>query len=375
MFASIDPSGYDPLSDPKSNVTIHISPKGRREEAPMVDAKDTSLSIAVPDAPRVQGLRFRRFAGEADYPAMLEVMQAAKVADKLDESFSLASVESTYRHLTNCDPNRDMLFAEVDGNAVGYGRGWWEDEWSGTRTYSLFVHMHPDYRKLGIRRAMLRWLENRFREVAAGHQTAGSKIFQAFGSNTETDWTSLLESEGYSAIRWGYLMHRSLNEAIVPHALPEGLEVRPVREEDVLTIWHAAEEAFRDHWGHGEWKEEYLAEWRESPTFQPHLWQVAWDGDEVTGTVLTRVDEAENVEYKRKRGYTETICVRKPWRGRGLAKALITRSLFQLKEMGMTEAAHGVDAQNATGALQLYEGLGYRPIRTWITYRKPLSSD
>jgi ribosomal protein S18 acetylase RimI-like enzyme len=88
--------------------------------------------------------------------------------------------------------------------------------------------------------------------------------------------------------------------------------------------------------------------------------------------VLNRFDEAENAEYSRKRGYTETICVRRPWRGRGLARALITRSLHLWKDMGMTEAAHGVDTQNATGALQLYESLGYKATKTFVTYRKAL---
>jgi len=338
----------------------------------MTNAPTKDARIIVPDAPAAPGLSFRRFSGPADYPAMVALIQACIRADRLDDVTNLDNMERTYRHLTNCDPDRDMIFAEVAGTLIAYGRGWWDDEWSGTRTYTFFVNLHPDWRGQGIGLAMLRWIEVRMRDVAAAHPESLPKTFQSGGDEGQADWLRILEAEGYTPVRWGRLMVRSLAEPIVTCPLPDGLEVRPVREPEILIIWRAAEEAFRDHWGHGEWRDEYLAEWRESPTFQPHLWQVAWDGGEVAGMVLNRFDEAENKEYGRKRGSTETICVRRPWRGRGLARALITRSLHLWKDMGMTEAAHGVDTQNATGALQLYESLGYKATKTYTTYRKAL---
>ncbi len=338
----------------------------------MTTSSKKDARIIVPDAPAVPNLSFRRFAGAADYSAMVDLIRVCSKADRQDDTTDLASIERTYRHLVNCDPDRDMIFAEVDDALIAYGRGWWEDEWSGTRTYRLFVNLHPDWRERGIGRAMLHWIEARMRDVAAGHPADTPKAFQSGGDEGQADWLRTLEAEGYTPVRWGHLMVRTLAEAIAACPLPDGLEVRPVRELEIPAIWRAAEEAFRDHWGHGEWKDEYLAEWRESPTFQPHLWQVAWDGNEAAGMVLNRFDAAENAEYGRKRGYTETICVRRPWRGRGLARALITRSLLAWKNMGMTEAAHGVDTQNATGALQLYESLGYKATKTFVTYRKPL---
>lgn len=104
----------------------------------------------------------------------------------------------------------------------------------------------------------------------------------------------------------------------------------------------------------------------------PHLWQVAWAGDEVAGMVLNFIDEAENTEYGRQRGYTETICVRRPWRRLGLARALIARSFQVLKDQGMTEAALGVDAENISGALRLYQSMGFQVVKQHTAYRKPL---
>jgi ribosomal protein S18 acetylase RimI-like enzyme len=92
----------------------------------------------------------------------------------------------------------------------------------------------------------------------------------------------------------------------------------------------------------------------------------------VAGQVLTYIDAAENTEYHRKRGHTEFISVRRPWRRRGLARALIARSLRVQKELGMTQSALGVDTQNLHGALRLYESMGFEVVKQSATYRKPL---
>jgi ribosomal protein S18 acetylase RimI-like enzyme len=55
-----------------------------------------------------------------------------------------------------------------------------------------------------------------------------------------------------------------------------------------------------------------------------------------------------------------------------VASALIVRALHGLRDRGIAEAALGVDAQNPTGALRLYEGLGFRRLRTGVCYAKPL---
>lgn len=101
---------------------------------------------------------------------------------------------------------------------------------------------------------------------------------------------------------------------------------------------------------------------------------MAWEGDEVVGMVLNFIDTKENLAFGRKRGYTENIAVRRPWRRRGIARALIATSLRMLKERGMEEAALGVDTQNLSGALRLYESLGYQPVKQFITYRKGMKA-
>jgi len=157
--------------------------------------------------------------------------------------------------------------------------------------------------------------------------------------------------------------------------MPPGLEMRPVELEQYRLIWEASEEAFRDHWGFSPSEEAYYREWLEDPViFQPALWQIAWDieRDEVAGQVRTFIDELENETHNRWRGYTEFISVRRPYRRRGLARALISESLRVLKARGMTESALTVDTESLTGATRIYEDCGFTVESRSTSYHKPL---
>jgi len=331
------------------------------------------------DAPAVPGLTFRCFRGEEDYPAMVAVIAGSKVADQLERTDSVDDIARNYRHLTNSDPYQDMLFAEVNGQVIGYSRVWWQQALDGARFYEHFAMLLPEWRGKGIRHAMLRHNESRLREIAAAHQTTDASTgvqaqcyFRSQGADTERDWEALLVSEGYEPVRHEFNMVRPNLEDIPDLPLPAGLEVRPVQPEHQWTIWQASAEAFQDEWAAVETRDEWFEAFQESPTFQPELWQVAWDGDQVAGMVHNFINEQENSEYDRKRGYTEGICVRRPWRRRGLARALIARSFQVLKDRGMIEVALGVDTENPNGALRLYESLGFRPVKRHTIFRKPL---
>jgi len=336
------------------------------------EERTAARTVLVPEAPSIPGLCFRKFSGPDDYPAMLAVIEGSKAADEVERADTLEDVARAYAHLTNCDPYQDMLFAEVDGRVIGYNRVFWEQQSDRTRLYNLFGFLLPAWRRKGIGTAMLRFAERRLQTIAARHPEDGPRFFQSWATDTERGALALLEKEGYRAVRHEFAMVRPLNEPIAPAPMPEGLTVRPIRDEQIRLVLAASEEAFRDHWGHVPMEEEDIQRWMADPTFNPGLWRVAWDGDQVAGMVLNFVNEEENKEYRRKRGYTEGICVRRPWRRRGLASALLTRSLRMFKAMGFEEAALGVDSQNLSGALGLYQGVGFRVVKRHLIYRKPL---
>lgn len=322
--------------------------------------------------PNIPSLTFRHFRGEADYPHIVRIIEGSKQADGVERSITLDDVRRDYEHLVNCDPFQDLWFAEVDGQPVAYVRVHWRKQDDGIRIYSVTEFVLPEWRRQGIGSELLRRGEARLREIAAGHPEEDPKFFQTWAQTSEKDKIALLEQHGYRPIRHNFEMTRDLSEPFPEAPLPPGLEVRPVEAAQIPKIIAASEEAFRDHWGFTPVTPQELEAWMQSPRFQPHLWKIAWDGDQVAGIVLNFINEEENREYNRKRGYTEEISVGRPWRGRGLAKSLIVQSMKMFKEMGFTETALGVDAENPTGALHLYKKLGYKVIFEDVIYRKPL---
>ena len=336
-----------------------------------MNAKLEATGVLVQNAPRIDGLSFRLFQGDAEFEGMAAVIYACKVADRVERSESADDLRRMYQHLSNSDPYQDVLIADVYGQLVGYSRtSWFQLDGTKERIYQSFGYLHPEWRRRGIGRAMLRWNEAHQRQIAGGHPQDGPRSFESFARDSEAGTHALLQAEGYTPVRFFNQMVRPDLENIPDLPLPAGLEVRPVRPDDYYQVWAASMEAFRDHWGFSSQMEPFEG-WMDNRNQQPELWQVAWAGDEVAGMVLNYIDTSENEEYQRKRGWTENICVRRPWRGQGLAKALIARSLRLLKDKGMQDAALGVDSQNLSGALKLYEYMGFRKVDGSTNYRKP----
>lgn len=318
------------------------------------------------------GLTFRYFQDETDYQEIVRVFNACKEVDGEDTSLTLEDIAHQYEHLERCDLSKDMIFIEVDEEVIGYARVGWYPEDSGDRIYYSLGWILPVWRRKGIGSAVLHFCENRLREIAANHPEECTKFFQAGHSDQQEGLIHLLEENGYSGTRWFYEMTRPIEDPLPEVSLPAGLEVRPVPEDRYRDVFEAQNEAFRDHWGHVEATETDYRRFLSEPTFDSSLWKVAWDGEEVAGMVLNFLNAKENQEFQRKRGYTENISVRRPYRRQGLARYLLIQSIEMFRDMGMEETALGVDAQNPNQALSLYEGVGYQVVKKFTTRRKRL---
>jgi mycothiol synthase len=330
--------------------------------------------LAVSDVPAIAGLRVRRYRGEEDLPAMLEVYAAAHEADGLEDVTTLDQMKLNYATLVNSDPARDMLLAEVDGVVVAYARVFWTELVEGGRSYENFGFVHPAWRRRGIGSALHRRNEARLREIAAEHGDVGGPKWLASGSvEVDRGNVALLTGDGYEPARYFFDMVAPSLDGITNAPMPGGLELRPVRRDQYRTIWLASAEAFRDHWGEQEWAEEDWVRFEADPdNADPSLWRVAWDGDEVAGAVMTTVPERENERHGRRRVYVAAVSVRRPYRRRGLARGLLAGSLVAARHAGFTSASLGVDTDSPTGATALYRSLGFEPERTFIAFRKPL---
>jgi ribosomal protein S18 acetylase RimI-like enzyme len=219
---------------------------------------------------------------------------------------------------------------------------------------------------------MSRHQQERLREIALEHPADAPKFFQGWASDTQKWQIQLYTEQGFEPVRYGLEMTRPCSEPMTPSRLPKGIEVHTATKKHIRQIWDAQAEAFQDHWGFVPPTEENFEHWQAEPTFQPEFWRVAWKGDEVAGMVLNFINHEENKEYNRLRGYTENISVWRPWRRQGVARSLLTQSIKMFQEMDMEETCLGVDTKNPNEAKQLYESVGYKETKCFMTFRKPM---
>ncbi len=333
-------------------------------------SKNKNIDLEIENAPKIQGLKFRLFEGEKDYPKMIAVKNSAKIVDQIQNTYDLEELKNSYTHLSRCNPFTDMLFAEINGEVVAYGRVDWDEELNSDLLYNINLFVNPKWRvdQLGI--AMIDHLINRAKEIAIEHPKENPKYIQIWVRERETWFLELIKSKEFKAVRYTYLMKRPCNLPTEVLPLPEGIEVRQIGEDDLRKVWDADQSAFADHWGFVPGTEKDYQGWLKWPLRDPNLWKVAWDGDQIVGMVLNFVDLKENEEFGRLRGYTEEISVQRPWRRQGIARALLTQSIKMFQEMGMVETVLNVDTENPTGALKLYQAVGYQEDKRSIVFRK-----
>lgn len=316
-------------------------------------------------------IHVRAFRSPADYELLAAVFEASKAADGLERTRSAAEFESSYRTF-GLDPDQASFVAEAGELGVGYVVGIDDGQVAdiGRRLFHIGL-VHPDFRGRGIGRTLLAHNRARFRGRVAPDVTDAKLVTDLF--ETQTAAISLVRHLGYEPIRYSTMMVRPDLEKILPATLPPGITSRAIKPSDVGAVHAAMVEAMGDEWSFVPMTEAQLASSLEHRLFgQTHIWQVAWDGDEVVGGVLGWIDDAENAEYDRLRGYAERIFVRRPWRGRGIASALIGQTLELFRARGLTNAALGVDTENPSGAFRLYERHGFRPDRQITTWARPL---
>ena len=318
-------------------------------------------------------LRLRPYAGPTDVADIVRVYNAAAAADRVDQVWSEEGLGAWLAHASEqFDPERDALLGELDGQVVAVGRVDWADNRDGrSRDYRLYGTVDPAFRGRGLGTALLAELEHRSKANEATHTHDREAVLMSFapaGRPAE----ELLRANGYVPVRWFIDMVRPTLDGIVEPPMPAGIEMRPVTADQHERIWRANREAFRDHWGGSDESLEQLQRILTDPDTDTSLWLTAWDGGEVAGGVWNEIRPAENEALGIRRGWLNSVYTRRPWRKRGLASALINRSLTLLRERGMTSAILGVDADNPSGAFGLYGSAGFEVRDRFVALRKPM---
>lgn len=250
-----------------------------------------------------------------------------------------------------------------DGRIVGY------EELYNRHGFAAFEgdgYVHPEFEGQGVGTALLRALEVRAR-AAMKQAEPDLKVFIRNGFSTgDARAVELHQNEGYAPVRYTWRMEIQMDAPPPRPAWPEGVELRPLKtDEHARAVYEASEEAFEDHWGHVPKKyENWVTKTIQRPKFDPALYFIAWDGDEVAGISLCRI--------KPEMGWVSVLAVRRPWRKRGLGQALLHHSFGEFHRRGFKTVGLGVDAGSLTGATRLYQRVGMKIAKEYVHYQKEL---
>jgi len=223
--------------------------------------------------------------------------------------------------------------------------------------------------------ALLGWCEQRARDYVPLAPPEARVTLGFDGLIEDVHRLNAIERTGARRVRIGNRMRIDLEERPEAPEWPEGIRVRSFdSERDLRPLVAAFEEAFRDHWGFVESPlDESVARWRDGiaadgERFDPSLWFLAVDGDEIAGFALC----SDDIAGDETRSELDPFGVRKAWRRRGLGLALLKHAFLVLFERGKTAVELDMDSENLTGALRLYERAGMHVIRQQAIYEKEL---
>lgn len=204
-------------------------------------------------------------------------------------------------------------------------------------------------------------------EAAEAHAAPGR--IHAAAQGDDDLMRTVYERHGYELVRHAFQMRIELDGEPPEPKWPDGVVVRAFRPGDETRVHAAQQAAFADHW---EFHPQTFEEWRtytlDRHDFDPALWWLAEDGDELAGVALTSWHFSGDREF----GWVHMLAVRPAWRRRGLATALLQQSFRGFHQRGATRVGLGVDGENTTGAVRLYERAGMRPVRRNDIYEKHL---
>lgn len=351
-----------------------MSRRAAAAETPSAEAPTAETPADRPAAAN-DGVVLRPFDPATDYEPVADLISTTNAFDDLDWFMTVPALRLEVAPGGMFDPQRDARVAERDGERIGFIRVSSRARGPEKVVHRMDAWTRPERRRRGVGSALVGWAEARSR----GMQLAGTvgepgAIHEMSATTDENNQgaSAFAEAIGYRPIRYSFEMRRKLDEPIPEAPLPPSLELRPVLEAHTRRIFDANAEAFKDHWEAAVRTDDDYRHWMEDPDTDTTLWQVAWDGDEIAGMSINTVYAEENERLETNVGWLDQVSVRRPWRRKGLGAAVIAASLRVLRDRGLDEASLGVDAENPTGALALYERLGFTRHRAFRIYRKRL---
>jgi ribosomal protein S18 acetylase RimI-like enzyme len=319
-----------------------------------------------------------RPASRADAPLIYAMLLACDDADGTDRAGTLDHVQREFEDTWLNNPETDTLLAiNAAGRAAGLGAVFANPEPTAGRWAYLWHVVHPDDRPCGLEEHILSWLEVRAEQVLAAIDSDLPAAIRIGCEDKLHECIALYNKHGFRPSRYFYRMQRDLNKTIAKFPMPEGITFHNYHADMDPALMAALNEAFQDHWGFQPVIEQDWQVWFVGmQDFRPDLSFIAMESEEIVGFSMNAVSPEENQRKGINEGWIHQLGTRRAWRKRGIANALLTETMRAFKAEGLDYATLGVDTQNGTGALGLYERLGFRIVKHYINFeKKPHGTD
>ena len=271
------------------------------------------------------------------------------------------------------DPERGTIAAFSEGNMIAYAGLRASPGVTGRHEMHLYGGVHPSQRGRGLGTRLLAWAEQAALPLHQARYPGHPLALAASCPAGQDDALALLAAAGYQQARWFHFMSRNLTGAVPGGQFPEGTRIARYEARLSQAARQVRDEAFRDHWGSTPTTAESWQHFVGYAAFRPAFSFLAYLGGEPAGVLIAHEYDAFTQATGRRESYIATVGVTRPARGRGIASALIRHSLAAAQADGCTAATLHVDADSPTGALTLYERLGFTTQNTSVTLIKDLT--
>ena len=314
----------------------------------------------------------RRPLAPEDVRDWVALLTAIQEADGGDEYYSEQDGREAFGR-----PDQDFARGSIaiyDGPAMaGYGVLTSRSEADPVHDIRYEGGVHPAYRGRGLGGELLDWAEKAALPLHHERHPGRPLSLSSGCLSSNAGAAALHEQRGYQPVRWFHSMVRDLSAALPEAAAPAGVRIvgyQPDMAEHARLIRN---ESFRDHWGSTETSAETWAYFLASAAFRPGVSFLAYEGSEPLGMLMSYEYEAYNAKTGHRDLYISLVGTRAAGRKRGIATALLTTAMSAARADGYDQASLGVDADSLTGAVRLYEHVGFTVALTRTAYRKRLA--
>jgi mycothiol synthase len=308
-----------------------------------------------------------------DIAAWARLLAAAELVDRTGEHYNEADIAEEMAD-PNVEIGKDIVGAFDDDDLVGYfkvmSRGRSEDH----HDLRLEGSVHPGRRGQGIGTTLVAAMLDRAEEVRHEKNPSLPAKLAVTGLSTNAEQESLLAAFGFAPERWNFMMRVDLDEIPAPEPLPPGYVLKQYDPSIARAMHEAHNTAFVDHPNFTSWTDSMWKQWvTGSRNFRPDVsYLVVLEDD--PGQIAAYVQSNEYNAYfeasGKREAYVAKVGTLREHRGKGIAGTLLRHCLAAYREAGYDEAALDVDSDNPTGALGVYERVGFKVESKWSNYSK-----